>query len=143
MRTSSLFALVALVALSVFGGCTDPRADLRALAKASSCEIDSDCCIAVDGCSATAYPMDRTQVDAAVAAVDDAKDGACVDCIAPRGIPRCDDGRCALIALDFEEEGPDLDNVGVGVSCLAVAADPVTTETTARQALGCGAVDDE
>ena len=136
MRTSSLFALVALVALSVFGGCTDPRADLRALAKASSCEI-------VDGCSATAYPMDRTQVDAAVAAVDDAKDGACVDCIAPRGIPRCDDGRCALIALDFEEEGPDLDNVGVGVSCLAVAADPVTTETTARQALGCGAVDDE
>ncbi|HEY1100093.1 MAG TPA: hypothetical protein VGF99_14245 [Myxococcota bacterium] len=137
------FAVV--VALAAVAGCSDTATQLAGLGRQSQCEVDTDCCVAADACAATIYPVDRTQADAAVEILADDV-GPCVDCISPRGIPRCVDGSCALERLGFDEDGPAMDDVGAGVSCLAVTGEDVPPAENAgsiRDAFSCSSVDDE
>ena len=122
-------------------GCTSKPAALAALADESACTIDSDCCAATDACSATAYAVDRTQVDAA-ASILGGSDGACVDCIPQNVVPQCLRGRCVVTEVGFDAQGPNTTAFGDGVVCLDAEAElaPAVSET---RAVGCGVSDDE
>ena len=63
----------------------------------AACQVDGDCCVAVDSCTAVAYLVGRTEYPTMVASIPGISSGVetCVHCISPAVQVRCNGGFCA------------------------------------------------
>jgi hypothetical protein len=63
----------------------------------AACQVDGDCCVAVDACTAMAYLVGRNEYQAMVASIPSISSGleTCLRCMPPAVQVRCNSGFCA------------------------------------------------
>lgn len=137
------FAAISLVGCG--GGSKDGGAGLPAdlvalVSQEQACVTAADCCVAIDGCLATAYVVAREDYERAVELAEQPGD-ACVDCISPAVELRCEAGSC--IGVEIEDPTSAAYDANRGSHCgaasdgagQALSADSIP----AGRVFGCGA----
>lgn len=112
---------VAGVVFVALAAACSPTAALSELADGTVCSLDSDCCIAVDGCNGRAYAVDFNHAGEASALTISARNqaSACVRCAVQPLQPVCIENRCALVDPATVEQPLDVVEVAENVSCAA------------------------
>jgi hypothetical protein len=126
------------------GGGSGAQSLVELATSPAACSTAADCCVAIDGCLATAYVVARADYEAAVALAN-APHEPCVDCISPAVELRCENGAC--VGTEIEDYGSAAYLANEGNHC-GVASDESTSALSAGGAgdapppgrvFGCGA----
>ena len=103
MRGIVLPALAVLLLAGCDGG-SDVTAELTSMAqREATCASAADCCVVVDGCSATAYVVARGDYEEGLRLAEQSPK-PCVKCMSPAVEVRCEAGACVGVEVGFDEE---------------------------------------
>ena len=128
---------VAGVSKQADGAC--PTADAGVIMTPTlpaACQVDGDCCVAVDTCTAMAYLVGRTEYQAMVASIPSISSGleTCLHCVPPAVQVRCNGGFCAGEKLSISSGALTTSHCGyISVS------DAGTSTVSAHAAVDAGA----
>jgi hypothetical protein len=106
---------------------TDPGHDDPAVVMTptlpAACKTSADCCVAMDGCLATAYLVGKAEYDAMVASIATAHADAsvCYACVHPAVQVQCQAGFCVGEQLSFYAEGTPFDKSHCGTIYVATS----------------------
>jgi hypothetical protein len=103
----------------------------------AACQVDEDCCVAMDTCMARAYLVGLTEYPAMVASIPSAasRGGMCLSCIQPAVQVQCKGGFCAGEKLPFSSSISSLMSSHCGYISVADAG---TSTASAHAAVDAG-----
>jgi hypothetical protein len=89
----------------------------------AACKTSADCCVAMDGCMATAYLVGKAEYSAMVGSIDahNASASACAGCIHPAVQVQCQAGFCVGEKLSFSADATAFDRSHCGLISISDA----------------------
>ena len=108
----------------------------------AACQVDGDCCVAMDTCTAMAYLVGRTEYPTMVASIPSISSGVetCLRCIPPAVQVRCNGGFCAGEKLPISSSALTTSHCGY-ISVSDAGSSTGFGPRRGRRWHGCGPID--